>query len=328
MGENDLGVPRFHALVLAAGQGTRMRSALPKVLHRAAGKTLVEHVLAALEPLGPARTVVVVGHGAAAVQESLAGRGVEFALQERQLGTGHALMTAAGLLEPLDAPLLVLAADGPLITPRTLAGLLASRAAGRRGMSVLTAEVEDPTGLGRILRRADGKIAAIVEHKDADDGLRAIREINTGILAFDTDAFEFGRRLGSDNAAGEYYITDLVESYLEAGLEVDAVMAEDPEEALAVNDRAQLARVAKVLHDRARLARMLAGVTLVAPETTFVDEGVVLGRDVVLEPGVILKGATVVGDGASIGAYSVLEDCSVAAGAVLGPHTTARGEEL
>lgn len=324
----DASVPRFNAIVLAAGQGTRMRSALPKVLHQAAGKTLVEHVLAALEPLAPARTVVVVGHGAAAVRESLAERAIEFVLQEQQLGTGHALMTTAELLGPLTAPLLVLAADGPLITSATLASLLASRAAGRPGMSVLTAEVEDPTGLGRIIRRADGKIAAIVEHKDADAAQREIREINTGILAFDTQAFDFGRRLRSDNAAGEYYITDLVESYLAAGFEVDAVLAHDPQEALAVNDRAQLAAVSRVLLDRTRRALMLSGVTMQAPETTFVADTVELGRDVVLEPGVILRGATAVGDGCRIGAYSVLDDCRVATGSCVAPHTVASGKDL
>lgn len=324
----EVSVPEFNALVLAAGQGTRMKSSLPKVLHEAAGKTLVEHVLAALEPLSPARTVVVVGHGAAAVKESLAGRPVEFALQEQQLGTGHALMTTAALLEPLDAALLVLAADGPLITSKTLAGLLASRAGSRPGMSVLTAIVDDPTGLGRIVRRADGRIAAIVEHKDADAAQREIREINTGILAFDKSAYDFGRELRSDNAAGEYYITDLVESYLAAGLEVDAVVADDPQEALAVNDRAQLAVVTRVLLDRSRRARMLAGVTMLAPETTFVDDTVSLGRDVIIEPGVILRGATSVEDGCRIGAYSVLDDCRVSAGTRVAAHTVASGQHL
>lgn len=301
-----------------------MRSALPKVLHRAAGKTLIEHVLDALAPLRPARTVIVVGHGADEVRSALTGRAVEFALQDRRLGTGHALMTAAGLLEPLTAPLLVLAADGPLITPATLATLLESRS-GVPGMSVLTSVVADPTGLGRIIRGQGGQIAAIIEERDADARQREVNEINTGIMVFDTDAFEFGRELRADNAAGEYYITDLVEHYLAAGREVTAVTAADPEEALAVNDRAQLAAVTRVMYQRSRRARMLAGVTMVAPETTFVDDTVTLARDVVLEPGVVLLGACEVAEGAAIGAYAVLEDCAVGPRAVVPPLTVAKG---
>lgn len=324
MPEKAAAIPPFHALVLAAGQGTRMRSQLPKVLHEAAGKPLIAHVLAALAPLRPLRTLVVIGHGAPAVKAALAGHGVEFVIQEQQLGTGHALLTAAAMLEPLEVPLLVLAGDGPLLKSATLAELIRTRTAGL-GMSVLTAEVPDPSGLGRIVRGKDGELVAIVEEKDADPAQRLLREINTGILAFDSDVFDFARRLRPNNAAGEYYITDLVELYLAAGRRVDAVVARDPEEALAVNDREQLARVSRILADRVRRALMRGGVTLLEPETVFVDEQVRLGRDVVLEQGVVLRGDTVVEDGARIGAYSVLRDCTVAAGVDVQAHTVATG---
>lgn len=247
-----LAVPvEFDAVVLAAGKGTRMRSELPKVLHEAAGAPLLEHVLRALRPVRPATTVVIVGHGSAMVRERFADSGVVFAEQRELLGTGHALLQAAPALEGSRRPVLVLNGDGPLITPTTIA-LLARTQGAERGMTLLSCRVSQPKGLGRIVRTAAGAIAGIVEEKDANEAQLAIDEINPGIYAFDADVFDLCTRLGNDNAVGEYYITDLIELYLAAGLPVRGIEVEDETEILAVNDAAELARADEALRRRAR----------------------------------------------------------------------------
>ena len=309
-------------VILAAGQGTRMRSAVPKMLHEAAGVPLLEHVVRAVKPLEPERVVLVIGHGADQIRERFESADVTFAEQRERRGTGHALMQANDAVRGTSGPLLVLNGDGPLIRSETLARLVEEqRKNGGVGMTLLTAVLDDPTGLGRIVRNPDdGTVAAIVEEKDADDDTRAIREVNPGFYVFDQDAFAFADRLDDDNASGEYYITDMVGLYLAAGRPVRAVLAPSQEEVLAVNDRVQLARVDAVLRDRVRERWMRAGVTMIAPEQVFLDDGVVLESDVVLHPGVCLRGATVVRSGAVIGPYAVLTDCEVTEGAVVPPH--------
>ena len=241
----------FDAVVLAAGKGTRMRSELPKVLHEAAGLPLLEHVLRALRPARPATTVVVVGHGSDAVRGRFAVSGVEFAEQRELLGTGHALLQAAPALTGSRRPLLVLNGDGPLITSTTIAALAAAQA-DAPGMTLLTCRVSDPKGLGRILRSATGAIVGVVEEKDADETQLANDEINPGIYAFDADVFELCRELSNDNAAGEYYITELLELYLAAGRPVRSITVADETEILAVNDRDELARADEALRARGR----------------------------------------------------------------------------
>jgi bifunctional UDP-N-acetylglucosamine pyrophosphorylase/glucosamine-1-phosphate N-acetyltransferase len=245
------------AVVLAAGQGTRMRSPLPKVLHEAAGKPLLEHVLLALAPLKAEHTVVVIGHKADEVRARFANvpvaEGVTWVLQREQLGTGHALAQARVVLEaPLagGGAVLVVNGDGPLLRTETLRALVSQQLEQSQGMTLLTCEVADPTGLGRIVRHADGSVARIVEEKDASPEERALREINPGIYAFDRHVFELLERLGNDNASGEFYITDLVGLYLEAGLRVQAVRGADETEVLGVNDPEQLARVDALLSSR------------------------------------------------------------------------------
>ena len=314
-------------VVLAAGMGTRMKSKTPKMLHEAAGRPLLEHVLRAVQPLHPERVVVVVGHGSDAVKERMKEYDVNFVLQEKQLGTGHALLQAKEILQDFVGDVLVLNGDGPLIKTGTLQDLVAKQR-GQRGMTLVTCQVADPTGLGRIVRNAGGKVFKIIEEKDATPDEKHINEVNPGLYIFDATVFDKAAGLSSDNAAGEYYITDLPSLYLQAGDDVDTLTVADETEVLGVNDRRHLANIDKILRDRVRDRWLTAGVTMTSPETTFIDDTVFLGPDVVLGPGVILKGETYIGEGAQIGAYAYLEDCAVEAGARVAPHTVRRGETL
>jgi UDP-N-acetylglucosamine diphosphorylase/glucosamine-1-phosphate N-acetyltransferase len=238
-------------VILAAGQGTRMRSPLPKVLHEAAGKPLLEHVLLAVAPLEPARTVVVVGHRAEDVEARFRGFPVTFVRQDFSLGygTGMALKQAEGALPGFRGDVLVLNGDGPLIKTQTLRTLVRAQAEGK-GMTLLTCRVRDPYGLGRIIRNPDGSVARIVEEKDATPEEKAVHEINPGLYVFDRHVFEMAAGLGDDNASKEFYITDMVDLYLRAGCRVRAVLGDDETEVLGVNDREQLARVERLLSAR------------------------------------------------------------------------------
>jgi bifunctional UDP-N-acetylglucosamine pyrophosphorylase/glucosamine-1-phosphate N-acetyltransferase len=314
-------------VVLAAGQGTRMRSRLPKVLHEAAGAPLLAHVLDAARTLDPEPLLVVVGHGADAVRARFADADVGFVLQERQRGTGDALAACAEALAGHPGPIVVVSGDGPLVEPASLRRLLdAHEAAGGEGMTMLTVEVDDPSGLGRVVRGRDGGVRAIVEERDADDATRALREVNPGTYAFDARVWDLLPTLGDANAAGELYLTDLVIAYLQDGRRVRAVRADDETRHLVgVNDRAQLAQADRILHDRRRRRWLAAGVTMTDPATVFLDADVALGIDVVLEPGVVLAEGTRVGEGARIGAYAHLRACDVEGGAHVAPHTVATG---
>lgn len=316
------------AVILAAGEGTRMRSALPKVLHEVAGRPMVGHVVRAARAGGCARIVVVIGHGADAVREALsAEEGVEFAVQDRQLGTGHALRSAEGALAGHDGPVFALNGDGPMITGASLRAMT-ERQGGGSGMTMMTLRVADPTGLGRVVRDADANIRAIVEEKDADAEQRAIDEIVPGVFLFDASVWERLGRLGSDNVQGEVYITDLPAVYLADGLPVRGFEAADVREGLAANDRVQLAGLERAFRDRIRTGLMREGVTLISPETAFVDDDVEVDRDVVLEPFVVLKDGTVVGAGARLGAGCYLVRCRVEPGARVPPHTVAHDRTL
>jgi bifunctional UDP-N-acetylglucosamine pyrophosphorylase/glucosamine-1-phosphate N-acetyltransferase len=240
------------AIVLAAGQGKRMQSDLAKVLHPVLGRPMLDHVLDATREAGVGRVIVIVGHQAERVREAMAGRGVEFALQAQQRGTGHAVMQAAPLLADHHGDVLVLCGDTPLLTPETLAALLATHRATAASATVLTAELEDPTGYGRILRGADGAVRRIVEHKDATEGERRVREINSGLFAFATrDLFDALAQVGCDNAQGEYYLTDTLEILLRRGKRVSAHRCSDPGEVVGVNTLEQLQAVEAAMRERA-----------------------------------------------------------------------------
>lgn len=315
-------------VVMAAGQGTRMRSQRPKVLHEAAGRPLLEHVLRAARGIDPEVVIVVVGHGAAQVRTRFEADDVTFVEQPRQLGTGDAVACCATVAARRGGPFLVLSGDGPLVTAASLRALLdAHAAAGGDGMTMLSYEVDDPTGLGRVLRGPDGDVRAIVEERDADAATRALHEVNPGTYVFDARLWSLLPTLSDANAAGEYYLTDLVAAYLRAGAPVRAVRGDDETRWLVgVNDRAQLAVADRLLRDRARRAWLDDGVTMVDPATAYLDDDVVLARDVTLEPGVVLSAGTWVGEGARIGAYAHLSACRIEAGAQVPPHTVASGE--
>lgn len=310
----------FSVVVLAAGMGTRMKSKFPKVVHQAAGRPLVEHVLRAVAPLKPEKTVVVVGHGADIVKERLSDYDVTFVLQERIIGTGHALLQTESVFKDLHSDILVLNGDGPLLKTETLRALV-SEQSGKPGMTLLTCKVSDPTGLGRIIRDAQGNIQSIVEEKDTNPEQKKINEVNPGFYMFDKTVFDKAQHLGNQNKSGEYYITDLPALYLKEGNAVRSILVEDEREVLGVNDRKHLAQIDKILQDRIRDKWLSAGVTMISPETTFIDDTVELGQDVILEPGVILKGNTVIPEGVTVGAYSYLSDYTVQLNACIPPHS-------
>ena len=298
-------------IVLAAGEGKRMKSALPKVLHTLLGRSLVGHVLAAAAPLAAERTLVVVGHGAEQVSGHLAeiAPGAEPVLQAQQNGTGHAVRIS--LPPDVTGTVLVLNGDLPLVRPRTLAELVERHEAAKAAATLLTAEVADPSGLGRIVA-GPGGFERIVEERDASPAQRRIREINAGAYAFDAALLrEALGKLSTDNDQGEEYLTDVLGLLVAAGHPVALHRAEDPDEALGANDRAQLAQLRALLRDRVNGDWMRAGVTIIDPATTWLDVTVTLDRDVQIEPNTQLRGATEVGEGALVGPDTTLTDVYV-----------------
>ena len=307
-------------VVLAAGEGTRMRSSLPKVLHPLGGRPLLGHALAAARATGPEHLVVVLRHQAERVAEAVraADPAVVVALQDEVPGTGRAVRCGLGALpQDLAGTVVVTYGDVPLLSAGTLRRLVAAHRAGGNAMTVLTAELEDPTGYGRVLRDAHG-VAAIVEQKDATAEQRAVREVNSGVYAFDAAALRAAlERVGRDNAAGEVYLTDVLGLLRADGLRVEALAVHDEWEIRGVNDRAQLAELAGEANARTLRRWMLAGVTVVDPRTTWVDAEVELEADTTLLPGVQLHGRTRVATGAVVGPDSTLTDVEVGPGAVV-----------
>jgi bifunctional UDP-N-acetylglucosamine pyrophosphorylase / glucosamine-1-phosphate N-acetyltransferase len=334
----------LHLVVLAAGKGTRMKSGLPKVLHTAAGLPLIEHVLRTADRVSPASTIIVVGHQAEAVRAAMASRpNLRFAVQEPQLGTGHALLQAEVALAGAEGTVVLLSGDVPLLTPATLQALVDQHVARGAAATVLTAVVEDPTGYGRIERR-DGRIDAIVEHKDASPGQRQIREINSGIYAFDLPPlFAALRQIGAANAQGEYYLPDLVRIYRERGLTVETVTLDDPREILGVNSRNELAQIGHVLKMARNDTLMASGVTIVDPATAYIGPDVTIGADTIIHPNVYLEGRTTIGsrceiqcgvrivnstleDDVFVNSYCVITDSRIDRGADVGPFAHLRPE--
>jgi bifunctional UDP-N-acetylglucosamine pyrophosphorylase / glucosamine-1-phosphate N-acetyltransferase len=317
------------AIVLAAGEGTRMRSAIPKVLHPLCGRPMLLHLVDALSSLTPAvldRIVVVVGHGAELVTKALAegvtgSIPVDSVLQEHQRGTGDAVQVAlAALADEVsgDEDVLVTPGDTPLLRADTLAALIEHHRAADPAATLLTARIADATGYGRVLRDRDGRVDRIVEHRDATEAERAVDEINTSIYCFRRSLLAPAlRRITPDNAQGEYYLTDAVAFLRQAGHRVDALVVADPVEAVGINDRAQLAEAEQLLRRRVNAHWMAAGVTMIDPERTYIDVGVSIGTDVRLLPGVLLEGRTVVGDRCEIGPDSRLIDTVVGEDAVI-----------
>ena len=309
-------------IVLAAGEGTRMRSALPKVLHPLGGRTMLGHVLASAEALDPEHLLVVVGHGREHVTETLTGK-ARAVVQETQDGTGHAVRVALETLADVQGTVLVVPGDAPLLTAGTLQQLVEVHDRAQAATTLLTARVQDPTGYGRVVRDATG-VAAVVEHKDADERIRLVDEIATSVYAFAAQPLrEALARLGTDNAQGEQYLTDVVGLHRAAGLTVAAQIAPDADETRGVNDRVQLAELARILRDRIVLAHQRNGVAVLDPQTTWIDVDVTIESDATIAPNTQLHGATVVRRGAVVGPDTTLTDCEIGAGAtVLKSHAS------
>ena len=295
-------------VILAAGQGTRMKSRMAKVLHRAGGKTLVRHSIdAALEIAPPERIFVVVGHQAEHVRAEAEAAGVGTIHQTEQLGTGHAVMCGEEQLANLGGRLVVFYGDCPLIRAEALAGLAKSQASSGAGAALLTTDLDDPTGYGRIIRNNDGSVREIVEHKDATPEQRAVREINAGVYSFDAPAFwRHVHEIRADNPAREYYLTDMIAILIRAGRRVEAHKIADPSELLGINNRVELAAADRIFRERKVRELMLEGVTIEKPETVTVDTCVQIGADTIIGPFAQITGDTVIGENCRIGACSIV----------------------
>ncbi|KVU04154.1 bifunctional N-acetylglucosamine-1-phosphate uridyltransferase/glucosamine-1-phosphate acetyltransferase [Burkholderia ubonensis] len=316
----------MNIVILAAGTGKRMRSALPKVLHPLAGRPLLSHVIATARALQPSRLVVVVGHGAEQVQAAVAAPDVQFAVQAEQLGTGHAVRQALPLLDPAQ-PTLVLYGDVPLTRVSTLERLVAAARDGRYG--ILTVTLDDPTGYGRIVRDPAGFVTRIVEQKDASPEEQKIAEINTGIVVTPTAqlAMWLGA-LNNDNAQGEYYLTDVVELAIDAGFEVVTAQPDAEWETLGVNSKAQLAELERVHQRNLADALLVDGVTLADPARLDVRGTLRCGRDVSIDVNCVFEGNVTLADDVTIGANCVIRNASIGAGARIDAFTHIDGAEL
>jgi bifunctional UDP-N-acetylglucosamine pyrophosphorylase/glucosamine-1-phosphate N-acetyltransferase len=311
-------------VILAAGLGTRMKSRKAKVLHRAGGRALIEHVIdTALDLTRSERIFVVVGHQAEEVRKAVTHPGIRFIEQTEQKGTGHAVMVGRERLEPLEGYLMILYGDSPLLRTQTLLQLIGRQKASEAAGTLLSAEMDDPTGYGRVIRNdADLSVEEIVEQKVANPQQLAIREANMGIYCFRADLFwQYVDQLGTNNPAGEYYLTDMVAILNGAGYKVEAMRIDDANEALGINDRADLANVDRILRSRKRLELMRDGVTIENPDTVTIDSHVRIGMDSVVEPFARILGRSVIGENCHIGAGAIVHDSQLADEVVISPYT-------
>ena len=314
----------MNVVILAAGQGKRMRSDRPKVLHCLGGRPLLVHVLETARELEAGRICIVYGHGGEAVREALDAPGLVWVRQAPQLGTGHAVLQALTFLED-GVPTLVLYGDVPLIGVPTLERLVA--AAGD-GIALLTAELDDPSGYGRIVRDGDGSVLRVVEERDASDDERALREINTGFIVAPTAALRrWLPTLDNDNAQGEYYLTDIVGLAIGEGMAVATVRPDADWEVRGVNNKAQLAELERIHQRNNALLLMESGVTLADPERIDVRGELDCGRDVAIDVGCIFEGRVLLGDGVEVGAYCFIKDSAIGAGTRIAPFSHMEGAE-
>ncbi|WP_244244703.1 bifunctional UDP-N-acetylglucosamine diphosphorylase/glucosamine-1-phosphate N-acetyltransferase GlmU [Marinilactibacillus kalidii] len=306
-----MNVNNRYAVILAAGQGTRMKSKLYKVMHPVMGKPMVGHVIDQAQSIGMEKIVTVSGVGAETVQDYL-GEKSEYVLQEEQLGTAHAVKQAASLLKDKEGTTLVICGDTPLLTAETLKGLVEFHEEKQAKATVLTALANNPFGYGRVIRTAEEGVTKIVEQKDASESEAKVKEINTGTYCFDNKAlFEALEMVKNENVQGEYYLPDVIEILKKQEVLVEAYQLDDMDEALGVNDRVALAQANKVMKERINEKHMRNGVSIIDPSNTYIESDVVIGQDTTIEPGVYLKGATIIGDEAFIGMHSVIVDSKV-----------------
>ncbi|MFD1706525.1 bifunctional UDP-N-acetylglucosamine diphosphorylase/glucosamine-1-phosphate N-acetyltransferase GlmU [Siminovitchia sediminis] len=303
-------INRF-AVVLAAGQGTRMKSKLYKVLHPVCGKPMVEHVVDHISQLQVNHIVTVVGFGAEMVKERLEGKS-DFVIQEEQLGTAHAVMQAKDALSGKKGTTLVICGDTPLISVDTMSALMKQHEESGAKATVLTARAENPSGYGRVIRNAKGDVERIVEHKDANEEELAVTEINTGTYCFDNDAlFAALEHVSNENAQGEYYLPDVIEILKEQNETVSAYITDDFEETLGVNDRIALAEAERIMRKRINRKHMKNGVTIIDPANTYIDTDVMIGSDTVILPGTVIQGKSRIGEDCRIGPHTEIYNCEI-----------------
>ncbi|MFD2115475.1 bifunctional UDP-N-acetylglucosamine diphosphorylase/glucosamine-1-phosphate N-acetyltransferase GlmU [Paenibacillus yanchengensis] len=328
------------AIVLAAGQGKRMKSKLYKVMHQICGKPMIEHVVDVTEAIDCERTVVVVGHGAEAIQAHLGNR-VDYAMQAEQLGTGHAVLQAKQQLGAEEGITILLYGDTPLVRASTIETMIVTHQAEGAAATLLTVAFDDPTGYGRIIRGEDGTVEKIVEHKDCSEQEATVKEINTGTYIFDNQKlFAALAQVTNDNAQGEYYITDVISIMKQAGETVLAYRTADQAEAAGVNDRVALAEAEQLMRQRINQQHLLEGVTIIDPANTYIEADVTIGADTIVHPGSYLRKGTVIGSDCIIGPqtditasiigdqvhiqYSSVEESKVDAACSIGPYARLR----
>ncbi|UOQ46537.1 bifunctional UDP-N-acetylglucosamine diphosphorylase/glucosamine-1-phosphate N-acetyltransferase GlmU [Halobacillus salinarum] len=289
------------AVILAAGKGTRMKSDLPKVLHTICGQPMVQHVIDQLTATGVKEIITIVGHQSEMVKNKI-GPSVHYAFQEEQLGTAHAVKMSSSLLEDKKGTTLVITGDTPLITSETLERCFDYHEESKAAATVITMSPEDPSGYGRIVRNDQGGVERIVEHKDADEKELQIQEVNTGIFCFDNELlFASLEQVSSDNSQGEYYLPDVIEILKEQGRKIAAIGVHNLEEGFGINDRTQLARAEKILQKRILVGHMKNGVTIIDPDSTYIETEVTIGKDTVIQPHSYLRGHTRIGEKCVIG---------------------------
>ena len=329
----------LETLILAAGKGTRMRSKLPKVLHKVGGKPMLQHVVDAAKKAGSAREVVVIGAGAQLVTKEISE--VEFVLQEEQLGTGHAVLSAKKNFAESEGTVLILCGDTPLLTEKLLKNFTAAHESSNCAATVLTAKMPDATGYGRIIREEDGSFKKIVEEKDATELEKKIHEVNAGVYCFDVKKL-FGalEKIGNDNAQGEYYLPDALTILKDAGEKIGAYTAEYADETLGINSRIQLAAADKFFRMKKNNELMNSGVTIIDPNTTFIDYDVDIGQDTIIYPNTYIEGKTIIGEDCAIGPnirfanmkvgnkvtaqFSYCHEAEICDGVTLGPYVHIR----
>lgn len=324
--EKEAGALKRLAIVLAAGQGKRMKSKLYKVLHPVCGKPMVGHVLNAVQEAGCERSIVVVGHGAEAVKSYL-GSSAEYVLQEQQLGTGHAVKQAGPLLAGEEGVTLVICGDTPLVTAETLEALFDLHHRKGAAATVLTAKMEQPHGYGRVIRGANGTVERIVEQKDCSPEEAAVQEINTGTYCFDNaKLFAALEKVTNKNAQQEYYLTDVIGILVQANEIVEGYAVTDVRESIGVNDRVALAEAEAVMRERIVRGHMLNGVTVIDPASTYIGAEVTIGADTVLYPGTVLSGKTTIGEDCVLGPAAEIEDSVIQDGAKVKQSVLSRAE--
>lgn len=306
---------KLSCVILAAGAGTRLRSEIPKALHEVCGEPIIAHLLRTIEGVIDGRTVVVVGLARERLEDALKERGfrrIRYANQPEQLGTGHAVLCAAESFKRYTGDILVLVGDAPLLTRETLEQLIERHRHQDAAATVLTTKMRRPEGYGRILRHQDGTVLRIVEDKDANIYEKKINEVNTGMYVFDgRELFTALKSIRPDNEQGEYYLTDVIQIMVQKNKRVEAVIARDYRETMGINNRVQFARAERIMRDRILHSLMLSGVTVLDPPSTFIDDGVRIGIDSIIQPNTIIRGRTSIGKGCVIGPLTQIDNSEI-----------------